>query len=417
MKIRAQLSASNFIAWMLNGSYGFGESKETDFGVNKKFGQSVDDDWGTATPRRDFWGEDTNVADVVDDETNADLGFGGSVLDDRPAVEEEDVGLVRERAIQEEVTCRLGTPMVDSMAEIEVEEVVFEAEVVAMPVALLDHLSRIKKWTKGSAPRNVDLEKSSEGAAEDEELETLVQAEEASETTWVSVVKAMIVVEEAARAEVEVLEGAEMAVLEASIVTTTPATSASEGLSRPDSVHLALVRVAMGSDNNLDPKEMKIHHRVIIVDRRGTSHTTVTILEMQDSVAVAIEISKAMALVVTKATDSVEDGAMTMSAALAVSRIGLARGETGMVSVVQEMLTGTMKVEEDEEIDVLFKQHIEQGEMFTKLFEAEVTLTEGGLNGRSEKGRKIRISEDVFVPLFSRPLHIVIGSAVHENDS
>ncbi|WKX90786.1 hypothetical protein Q1695_009548 [Nippostrongylus brasiliensis] len=56
---------------------GFGESKETDFGVNKKFGQSVDDDWGTATPRRDFWGEDTNVADVVDDETNGDLGFGG----------------------------------------------------------------------------------------------------------------------------------------------------------------------------------------------------------------------------------------------------------------------------------------------------------------------------------------------------
>ncbi|VDO25461.1 unnamed protein product, partial [Haemonchus placei] len=36
-------------------------------------------------------------------------------------------------------------------------------------------------------------------------------------------------------------------------------------------------------------------------------------------------------------------------------------------------------VPEDEDIEVLFRDRIEQGEMFTKLFEAEVTLTEGGL--------------------------------------
>uniref|UniRef100_A0A7I4XVN1 RNA helicase n=1 Tax=Haemonchus contortus TaxID=6289 RepID=A0A7I4XVN1_HAECO len=46
-------------------------------------------------------------------------------------------------------------------------------------------------------------------------------------------------------------------------------------------------------------------------------------------------------------------------------------------------------VPEDEDIEVLFRDRIEQGEMFTKLFEAEVTLTEGGLRGRSEKGKKI----------------------------
>ncbi|KAK5985665.1 hypothetical protein GCK32_020381, partial [Trichostrongylus colubriformis] len=52
-------------------------------------------------------------------------------------------------------------------------------------------------------------------------------------------------------------------------------------------------------------------------------------------------------------------------------------------------------VPKDEDVEVLFKDHIEQGEMFTKLFEANVTLTEGGLHGRSEKGKTIKSFDEL----------------------
>ncbi|KAK6034086.1 DEAD/DEAH box helicase, partial [Cooperia oncophora] len=52
-------------------------------------------------------------------------------------------------------------------------------------------------------------------------------------------------------------------------------------------------------------------------------------------------------------------------------------------------------VPKDEDVEVLFKDHIEQGEMFTKLFEADVTLTEGGFHGRSEKGKQIKSFEEL----------------------
>ncbi|VDP09673.1 unnamed protein product [Heligmosomoides polygyrus] len=52
-------------------------------------------------------------------------------------------------------------------------------------------------------------------------------------------------------------------------------------------------------------------------------------------------------------------------------------------------------IPKDEDVEVLFKDHIEQGEMFTKLFEAQVTLTEGGLHGRSEKCKKITSFEEL----------------------
>ncbi|KAK6015453.1 zinc knuckle, partial [Ostertagia ostertagi] len=52
-------------------------------------------------------------------------------------------------------------------------------------------------------------------------------------------------------------------------------------------------------------------------------------------------------------------------------------------------------VPKDEDVETLFKDHIEQGEMFTKLFEADVTLTEGGLHGRSEKGKQIKSFDEL----------------------
>ncbi|ETN83787.1 DEAD/DEAH box helicase [Necator americanus] len=53
---------------------------------------------------------------------------------------------------------------------------------------------------------------------------------------------------------------------------------------------------------------------------------------------------------------------------------------------------------EDEDVAMLYREHIEQGEMFTKLFEAEVTLTQGGLHGRTEKGKKISSFEELELP-------------------
>ncbi|KAL6729517.1 hypothetical protein Aduo_000564 [Ancylostoma duodenale] len=52
-------------------------------------------------------------------------------------------------------------------------------------------------------------------------------------------------------------------------------------------------------------------------------------------------------------------------------------------------------VPKDEDVDVLFKEHIEQGELFAKLFDAPVTLTQGGLHGRTEKGKKISSFEEL----------------------
>ncbi|KAK6726777.1 hypothetical protein RB195_004844 [Necator americanus] len=55
-------------------------------------------------------------------------------------------------------------------------------------------------------------------------------------------------------------------------------------------------------------------------------------------------------------------------------------------------------VPQDEDVAMLYREHIEQGEMFTKLFEAEVTLTQGGLHGRTEKGKKISSFEELELP-------------------
>ncbi|EPB73233.1 DEAD/DEAH box helicase [Ancylostoma ceylanicum] len=55
-------------------------------------------------------------------------------------------------------------------------------------------------------------------------------------------------------------------------------------------------------------------------------------------------------------------------------------------------------VPKDEDVDVLFKEHIEQGELFAKLFDAPVTLTQGGLHGRTEKGKKISSFEELELP-------------------
>ncbi|VDM83901.1 unnamed protein product [Strongylus vulgaris] len=55
-------------------------------------------------------------------------------------------------------------------------------------------------------------------------------------------------------------------------------------------------------------------------------------------------------------------------------------------------------VPKDEDVELLFKEHIEQGELFTKLFEAEVTLNEGGLHGRTERGKKFTSFEELDLP-------------------